>query len=188
MGAIGSAKLVGPPTSRSDLPMIFDADSHVMEVEDWLPGYADPAVRERLGPLGLEKAGKGAAQLFASLPGLWERQRSEHVSADVISGPKGWKAPGALDPDVRSRVLDALGIDAQLVFPTFAFGQFARSDDPEVRYGGTRALNRAIAEFCGADERLLSVGSLPLNDPGRAIKELHAALEPLSAPARLPSH
>jgi hypothetical protein len=156
--------------------MIFDADSHVMEVEDWLGGYADPDVRERLAALGLEKAGKGAAQLFASLPELWERQRSEHVSADVISGPKGWKAPGALDPEVRSRVLDALGIDAQLVFPTFALGQFARSADPDVRYGGTRALNRAMAEFCATDNRLLAVGYLPLNVPGRAIEELDAAL------------
>src|ERR1700732_2525209 len=119
--------------------MIFDAGSHLMEVEDWLPGYADPDVRERLGPLGLEKAGQGAGKMFASLPGLWERQRSEQVTADVISGPKGWLAPGALDSGVRSRVLDALGINAQLVFPTVALGQFARSHDPDVRYGGTRA-------------------------------------------------
>ena len=73
-------------------------------------------------------------------------------------------------PSVRSRVLDALGIDAQLVFPTFALGQFARSHDPAVRYGGTRALNRAMAEFCATDERLLAVGYLPLNEPGRATK------------------
>lgn len=157
--------------------MIFDADSHVMEVEDWLGGYAEPGVRERLGTLGLDKAGKGAAQLFSSLPELWELQRNEQISAEVISGPKGWKAPGALDPQVRSRVLDALGIDAQLVFPTFALGQFARSADPDVRYGGTRALNRAMAEFCATDDRLLAVGYLPLNIPSRAIEELNAALE-----------
>ena len=156
--------------------MIFDADSHVMEVEDWLRGYADPDMREQLGPLGLEKAGKDAANLLASLPELWERQRNEQVSADVISGPKGWRAPGALDPGVRSRVLDALGIDAQLVFPTFALGQFARSRDLNVRYGGTRALNRAMAEFCAMDKRLLAVGYLPLDEPGRAVEELDAAL------------
>jgi predicted TIM-barrel fold metal-dependent hydrolase len=167
--------------------MIFDADSHVMEVEDWLPGYADPDVRERLGRLGLEKAGKDAASLLASLPGLWERQRGEQVSADVISGPKGWRAPGALDPGVRSRVLDALGIDAQLVFPTFALGQFARSPDPDVLYGGTRALNRAMAGFCAADERLLPVGYLPLNEPARAVKELDAALEAGVAAVWVPS-
>ena len=156
--------------------MIFDADSHVMEVEDWLRGYADPDVREQLSPLGLERAGKDAANLLASLPELWERQRNEQVSADVISGPKGWRAPGALDPGVRSRVLDALGIDAQLVFPTFALGQFARSRDLNVRYGGTRALNRAMAEFCAMDKRLLAVGYLPLDEPGRAVEELDAAL------------
>src|SRR5215472_11362888 len=156
--------------------MIFDADSHVMELEDWLGCYADPGVRERLGSLGLEKAGKGAAQLFASLPELWERQRSEQVNADVISGPKGWMAPGALDVDVRSRVLDALGIDAQLVFPTFALGHFARAKDPELLYGGTAALNRAMAESCAPDPRLKPVGYLPLNDPELARGALEEAL------------
>lgn len=41
---------------------------------------------------------------MASLPDLWERHRNEDVPADVISGPKGWMAPGALDAAVRSRV------------------------------------------------------------------------------------
>ena len=40
---------------------MFDADSHVMEIEEWLPAFADPAIRERLAPLGLESAGAGAA-------------------------------------------------------------------------------------------------------------------------------
>jgi uncharacterized protein len=156
---------------------IFDADSHVMEVEDWLPSFADPDVRDRLAPLGLEKAGKGASELMASLPALWERHRGEDVDASVIAGPKGWMAPGALDTEVRSKVLDALEIDAQLVFPTFALGHFARSTDPDVRYGGTRAMNRAISAFCADDDRLLPVGYLPLNDPERAREELDVAIE-----------
>src|SRR4051812_8271875 len=101
------------------MAMIFDADSHLMEVEDWLPAYADADVRDRLTPLGFENAGGARIRdLMLELPELWERQRTEKVSADVISGPKGWLAPGALESDVRSRVLDALEIDAQLVFPT----------------------------------------------------------------------
>lgn len=159
------------------MTMVFDADSHVMEVEDWLPQYADPDVRELLHPLGLEKAGKGAAKLMASLPDLWERHRNEDVPTDVISGPKGWMAPGALDAGVRSRVLDTLGIDAQLIFPTFALVQFSRAKDPDILYGGTRALNRAMTEFCQADDRMLAVGYLPLNDPQRALEELNLALE-----------
>ena len=85
-------------------------------------------------------------------------------------------APGALDTAVRSRVLDALGIDAQLVFPTFALGHFAFSADTEVLYGGTRALNRAITAFCADDPRLLPVGYLQLRDPELALVELESAL------------
>lgn len=159
------------------MTQIFDADSHVMEVEGWLPSFADPEVRERLAPLGLEKAGKGAAELMRSLPDLWERQRDESIDASVIAGPKGWLAPGALDTAVRSRVLDALEISAQLVFPTFSLGHFARSKDLDVLYGGTRAMNRAMGAFCADDPRLLPVGYLPLVDPDRAVVELDLAID-----------
>jgi predicted TIM-barrel fold metal-dependent hydrolase len=156
---------------------IFDADSHVMEVEDWLPSFADPDVRDQLLPLGLSKAGKGAAELMASLPELWQRHKDQEIDESVISGPKGWLAPGALDTSVRSKVLDALHIDAQLVFPTFSLGHFAASKDDAVLYGGTRAMNRAITAFCADDPRLLPVGYLPLRNPERAAAELDAALD-----------
>src|SRR4029077_1150137 len=61
----------GPVRGASMPNAIFDADSHVMEVDEWLPGYADPDVRERLVPLGLANAGAGARDLMASLPGVW---------------------------------------------------------------------------------------------------------------------
>ena len=32
---------------------IFDADSHLMETEDWLGSFADPQVRDQLLPLVL---------------------------------------------------------------------------------------------------------------------------------------
>jgi uncharacterized protein len=155
---------------------IFDADSHLMETPEWLEEFADPDVRDRLSPLGLAGAGAGAAELMASLPALWQSHREQEIGVEVLKGPKGWMAPGALDTEVRSRVLDALGIDAQLVFPTFALGHFASSTDPEVLYGGTAALNRAMVAFCAPDPRLKAVGYLPLNDPERAREALDDAL------------
>jgi predicted TIM-barrel fold metal-dependent hydrolase len=113
---------------------------------------------------------------MASLPALWEEHRHQEIGADVLAGPKGWMAPGALDTEVRSRVLDALAIDAQLVFPTFALVQFASSKNPDVLYGGTRALNRAMTAFCGPDPRLKAVGYLPLNDPERALATVAEAV------------
>ena len=166
---------------------IFDADSHLMETPDWLGAFADPSVRERLAPLGLEGAGAGAGELMAQLPELWESQRGEVIGPEVLKGPKGWKAPGALDAEVRTRVLDALEIDAQLVFPTFALGHFARDKDPDVLYGGTDALNRGMVAFCGSDPRLKAVGYLPLNEPERALDALDHALDEGVAAVWVPS-
>ena len=171
LDATNDAALGGPVESA-----IFDADSHLMETPEWLGTFAEASVRDRLAPLGLEGAGSGAAKLMASLPDLWESHRHQEIDAGVLRGPKGWMAPGALDVEVRSRVLDALGIDAQLVFPTFALGHFARSKDPELLYGGTAALNRAMAESCAPDPRLKPVGYLPLNDPELARGALEEAL------------
>ncbi len=155
---------------------IFDADSHLMETPEWLGEFAEPAIRDRLAPLALAGAGSGAAELMAGLPELWDAHRHHEIGPEVLKGPKGWMAPGALDTEVRSRVLDALHIDAQLVFPTFALGHFAFSKDPDILYGGTEALNRAMVAFCGPDPRLKAVGYLPLNDPERARRTLEEAL------------
>jgi predicted TIM-barrel fold metal-dependent hydrolase len=74
-------------------------------------------------------------------------------------------------------VLDALGISAQLVFPTFALTHFAASRDHDVLYGGATALNRAITTFCAPDPRLRPVGFLPLADPARSAAAVDDALE-----------
>ena len=72
---------------------------------------------------------------------------------------KGWDAYGATDPDERTRALDMLGFNCQLVFASIAPGQFwgsfaQREHDAELLYGGARALNRAMVDFCAHDKRL----------------------------------
>ena len=76
---------------------------------------------------------------------------------------------------------------AQLVFPTFALVQFARSDNLDLLYGGTHALNRAMAAFCAPDPRLKAVGFLPLADPERAGLALEEAIDEGVAAVWLPS-
>jgi uncharacterized protein len=166
---------------------IFDADSHLMETPEWLGEFADESVRSRLEPLGLLGAGAGAAELMAKLPDVWDSHRDQEIGPEVLKGPKGWMAPGALDTEVRSRVLDALGIDAQLVFPTFALGHFWPGHDTDLLYGGTEALNRAMVAFCAPDPRLKAVGFLPLNDPARALATLEHALDDGVAAVWVPS-
>ena len=47
--------------------VIHDADSHIMESLDWLPSYADVAIRERLISMRLEAGGSGAAKAIDAL-------------------------------------------------------------------------------------------------------------------------
>src|SRR5215470_6606020 len=145
----------------------YDADSHLMELGDWLVQYADPGLRDRIRPLYLGAAGALAEQAVAEATA----RRGDPVAAQRLEAhlmdAKGWRALGAFDPAERSRALDLLGIHKQLVFSTFAATQFA-SDDFDLLYGGARAHNRAMADFCSHDERLIAVGFVPWGDPVRA--------------------
>ncbi len=154
----------------------YDADSHVMELSDWIVDYADPGVREKIRPLYLGAAGnlaKKAVLEAAARKGDPERARALEEN---VMGPKGWGALGAFDPAERSRALDLLGFDKQLVFATFAATQFM-GKDLDLLYGGSRALNRAMGEFCADDDRMIGVGSLFWGDPERTVQEARGALD-----------
>jgi uncharacterized protein len=154
----------------------YDADSHIMELQDWLTAYVEPELRDRIGGLELGKAGKLAEDAVRRAS---ERQLDDATLAEMeakLLDLKGWHALGAFDPTERSRALDLLGFDRQLVFTTFASSQFLASDDPDVRTAGTRALNRGIVDFCSHDERLLPVAFVPLGNPERAAAEVAACL------------
>jgi uncharacterized protein len=136
-----------------------DADSHIMETESWLASYADPKVRERIPPPDFARTG-----IMAKDVGTKRDWAKVDIEANLMI-LKGWGAYGAYDPQERSKALDLLGFNKQLVFSSIASGQFwgtfAQSQhEPELMYGGTRALNRAIADFCAHDKRFeLSVDS-----------------------------
>jgi hypothetical protein len=154
-----------------------DADSHLMETPEWLIGYADPSLRDRLPRLRLGGAGAKAAEVIeVARKRRGDAEATAKLAENVIGGPKGWLALGASDPSERSLALDRLGFERQLVFSTFAATQFLWNDDPEIRYGGARAHNRGMAEFCSDDERLIAVGMVPLNDPERARVEAEEAI------------
>ena len=142
----------------------YDADSHIMELPHWLVEYADADVRDRLRPLYLGAAGKLAdnAMRDAETRAI-DPSAGAALESDVLHH-KGWSALGAFDPVERTRALDLLGFDCQLVFSTFAPTQFL-GDDPDLVYGGTRAHNRGMVDFCSDDPRLVPVGFVPWGSP-----------------------
>jgi predicted TIM-barrel fold metal-dependent hydrolase len=160
----------------------LDADSHLMELPDFLRDHADPGLRDRLPALSYSSGGKlndalerlGAtkehpAERVAELVGLGD---------GLISGPKGYEALGAFNPAERSQALDQLGFDRQFVFSTFATGAFFPPGvEPDLAAAAARAHNRGMAEFCANDERLVGVGATTLDDPQQALVELEHIVE-----------
>jgi predicted TIM-barrel fold metal-dependent hydrolase len=157
-----------------------DADAHIMEPTNWLAEYADAKTRALLKPLDLSTAGKMAEHAFT---GKYDATHWDEVEIEKnLMFIKGWEALGAFDPAERVRALDLLGFDRQLVFVSLAMGQFWGIYDQletnlDLIYGGARAVNRAISDFCKADRRLIAVGFLPLDDPRRAEQEIEEGLK-----------
>jgi predicted TIM-barrel fold metal-dependent hydrolase len=180
--------------------VIMDADSHVMELADFLDDFIDPAERDRLRRRGMEVAGPVLDEAKRQA----ENRRSDAAVAaraeERLMVDRGWMAMGGFDRAERSRVLDLLGFEGQLVFATFATAMFSlprrvgRYDDKaelardlDLLYAGCRAQNKAMAAFCADDQRLLAVGYASLVDPGRAIDVAAEAIAAGCAAVMVPS-
>jgi len=165
---------------------VLDADSHVMELADFLDDFIDPAYRDRLRRRGMD----ALAPVLANAVSRAETRRGDAAVATLaeerLLEDKGWSALGAFDPEERSRVLDLLGVQGQLVFATFATSMFAGRDTDRL-YAGSAAQNRAMVDFCSGDPRLLPVGYVPLVDPERARELVTEAVDGGCAAVMVPS-
>lgn len=165
---------------------ILDADSHLMELPGFLDGYIEPALLDQLR--GRDMAGFGLVLKDAvhRAQARWTDATKAAEAEERLLVDKGWMAMGAFDREERSRVLDLLGFEGQLVFSTFAATMFVGRDLDRL-YGGSRALNRAVADFCAADARLFAVAFVPLADPERAVAVAVEALQLGCAAIQVPS-
>jgi predicted TIM-barrel fold metal-dependent hydrolase len=150
---------------------IHDADAHVMETSDWLVRWADPDVRERLPRVFLGSVRPGEEKLLAEFRRRHADPAYRAEDEAQILLRKNWAATGSFLPEDRPRALDLLGFRSQLVFNTFLNQKLLvaeRGDDVDLAYGFARAHNRAMADFCTVDRRLLATGYVPLRDFERA--------------------
>ena len=157
--------------------LYYDADSHIMETADWLSRHVEAPYRERIPPMDLSLLGG----FGKAIEGLGPDGRHEPAMIPTLEAElmhhKGWAALGGSNPAERSRAIDLLGVEAQLIFSGLSVTQFLYDDDLDVKYAGARAHNRAMAEFCADDSRMLGVGLVPLHDPVRAHEEAVIATE-----------
>ncbi|MDG2025512.1 MAG: amidohydrolase family protein [Acidimicrobiales bacterium] len=162
----------------------YDADSHIMEMPRFLLDYADADIVDELKPVSYHTSIVTDDEVAT----LVEQggHTPDHVEAQIAMGDqliaqsKEIQALGAFDRGERTVAMDMLGFAKQLVFATHSPKPIFHPSDtmePRLRYGATRAHNRAMGEFCANDDRLMGVGVVPLNEIDRAIEELYFALE-----------
>ena len=170
---------------------IYDADSHLMELPDFLVRNAERGVRVRLPSLAdirladvgekmrsFQGAGGHPPETVAELAALGDR---------ITRGPKWHDALGAFNGQERGLALDLLGFRRQVVFSSFCATKIFTAPD-DVRYAAAAAHNRSMAEFCAADQRLIGVALVPLDDPRLALAAIDEALQLGLGAVWIPSH
>ena len=106
------------------------------------------------------------------------RRMAEEVNAEFLAEWEGDNAEGlrgAYDPEVRDKELDADGVAGEVIFadgdavtgqesPPFGAGLGAgQITDPRLAFGGARAHNRWLLEFCATNPtRRAGVGLVPI--------------------------
>ena len=183
-------------TYAPDNRNFYDADSHVMELPNFIIDCADKEFKDLIPPVNY-KASLVTDEEVEIIVKNGGRHSKAHVDAQIALGDrliaesKEIQALGAFNREDRSVAMDMLGFKKQLVFATHSVvtpfrdlrGKAKYVDKqgvqvtPELRYGATRAHNRAMSDFCSEDSRLMGVGVIPLHEPELAMKELDFAIK-----------
>ena len=151
---------------------IHDADGHVVEPPDWLFNYADRKMRDRIGMI---RDGPYGPLGPNDIDEIRARRATPEMRAsgdfDVMTD-KMLEGLGAFEAGDRSEALDRLGFASQLMFPSFMLLPIYRADiegdDTDFAYRTAEICNRAMADFCSVDPRMLLVSYLSLRDFERA--------------------
>jgi predicted TIM-barrel fold metal-dependent hydrolase len=157
------------------MPFIIDADTHVDETEaTWESLVGANAAH---APIAVSRSGdaleSGALSPPQSRWWLAENRLHPRVIRDDAHHPAREKRE--LD-DVPGRLMDmdGMGVQTQVIFPTFFIRYGASNANAEASVTG--AYNRWMAERCALSEgRLQWAAVLPFLDPGRAVDELRWA-------------
>jgi predicted TIM-barrel fold metal-dependent hydrolase len=157
--------------------LIYDADSHLMELPDFLSAHADKDSLHLLPSLNAILAGQFNPGGFAGRQGHSPERVAEllELGDKITRGPKWHGALGAFNGKERGLAIDLLGFKAQTVFASFC-ARLIFEAPPDSAYATARAHNRAMAAFCSQDKRLIGVAIVPLDDPELALAEIDRAI------------
>jgi uncharacterized protein len=150
--------------------LIISADSHVLE-----PGELwTNALGERFGDAlpRIVKSFDGHEGTFFYLGRPGEAARIDELVNAVGDDQRIRELVQAgSDPVFRLKLMQADGVSAEVLNPTFALW-VPRIPDPAMRRACAEVFNDWIVEYCAcAPERLLGVGIVPIDDPDWAVNE-----------------
>lgn len=161
--------------------VVHDADSHLMELPDFLVRHADAAMRPRMPVLseaGIVADGIRMGEFRGRLGHSPETvERLVALGDRLTGGPKWHDALGAFNTAERGKALDLLGFRRQVVFSTFCARRVFGESNLDVAYATAASHNRAMAEFCDGEARLMGVAMVPLTLPEQALEEIGRALD-----------
>ena len=159
----------------------MDADSHLMELPDFLSRSVDSGMKDRIPSLADVRLADVGDQMRAldgsSGHSETELQELLALESNITRGPKWHAALGSFNGSERSKALDLLGFQKQVIFSSFCATKIFTSPDVEARYAAARAHNRSVAEFCKPDPRLIGVAMSPIDEPNEALKVIDEALK-----------
>jgi len=155
--------------------VIYDSDSHLMELPDYLTRFADAKTRKLLPNLGDMLTGSFDGDAYKHLD-----KHPDHIADELAAlgdnltrGPKWHAALGAFNGAERARALDLLGFRKQIIFSSFCARIIFGATDNDLAYGAAEAQNRSMSAFCDEDPRLMGVAMVPLQDVNRALQEIN---------------
>ena len=166
------------PASTSGEPyVVVSSDTHAgLQCEDYRP-YLESGLYDEFDRYVAERHA--------------QRRIAEETNAEFVAQWEGDNAEGLLgayDPVVRDKVMDADGIAGEIIFadgdavtgqesPPFGAGLHAgQITDPRLAFGGARAHNRWLEEFCATDPvRRAGVALVPItHDPAQGVREIES--------------
>ena len=159
------------------MPPVIDADTHVDESEATWKALESEGVNAKYVPVTVTQPPEGVnpTGVLASDSRWWlveGRLQRRAIRDEVRHPPLVARELG--DISVRLRDMDRMGVDMQVIFPTF-FIRYGPSN-PEAEAALTMTYNRWIAERCASsDGRLRWVAVLPLLHADKAVEELRWA-------------
>ena len=165
---------------------VFDADAHVVEPVELWERYLDADFRA-LGKHALWRE-RGTHSAYLKVNGTMFRDTmNPNIPRHAIWRPgMSWDDVGELDPEVqhepvagasdpkaRLRDMDAMGVHAAFLYPTWFGEGFHLVEDPDVAWALARAYNDWMTDFCAADpSRLYAAAMVPLQNIDFTIAEL----------------